>query len=63
MNIAKKIKLARIEKDLTQAQLAQIAGLSTHTIGEIERGRQNLNIDTLNKVAAVLDLELKIELL
>ena len=36
-----KIKLARIEKELSQAQLAEKAGVTRQTIGLIEAGRYN----------------------
>jgi putative transcriptional regulator len=36
-----RIKLARVEKDLTQAQLAKGVGVTRQTIGLIERGRYN----------------------
>lgn len=36
-----RIKIARIENDFTQAQLAQAVGVTRQTIGLIERGRYN----------------------
>lgn len=36
-----KLKLARIEKDLTQEQLAEIVGVTRQTIGLIEAGKYN----------------------
>jgi putative transcriptional regulator len=36
-----RIKLARIENNFTQAQLAQEIGITRQTIGLIERGRYN----------------------
>lgn len=36
-----RIKLARVENDLTQSQLAQEVGVTRQTIGLIERGRYN----------------------
>ncbi|MEN6391216.1 MAG: helix-turn-helix transcriptional regulator [Syntrophomonas sp.] len=37
----KKIKLARVEKDLSQEQLAQLVGVTRQTIGMIEAGKFN----------------------
>lgn len=37
----KKMKLARIEKDLSQAQLAEAVGVTRQTIGMIEAGGYN----------------------
>ncbi|AZK45760.1 helix-turn-helix transcriptional regulator [Paenibacillus lentus] len=36
-----KMKLARVEKDLSQEQLAQLVGVSRQTIGLIELGKYN----------------------
>ena len=41
VKIANRLKLARVEKDLTQAQLADLAGVTRQTIGLIEAGRYN----------------------
>lgn len=37
----KKMKIARIEKDLSQEQLAEILGVTRQTIGLIESGTYN----------------------
>jgi putative transcriptional regulator len=37
----KKLKLARIEKDLSQQQLADLVGVTRQTIGMIEAGKFN----------------------
>lgn len=36
-----KLKMARVEKDLSQEELAQIVGVSRQTIGLIELGKYN----------------------
>ncbi len=36
-----RVKLARIEKDLTQEQLAELTGVTRQTIGLIEAGKYN----------------------
>ena len=41
VRIANRLKLARVEQDLTQAQLADLAGVTRQTIGLIEAGRYN----------------------
>lgn len=40
-----KLKLARIEKDLTQEQLAERVGVTRQTIGLIEAGKYNPTIN------------------
>lgn len=37
----KKMKLARVERDLSQAQLAELVGVTRQTIGLIEAGDYN----------------------
>ena len=39
--IENRLKLARVEKDLSQAELAQLAGVTRQTIGLIEAGKYN----------------------
>jgi putative transcriptional regulator len=41
IKIGNRLKLARIEKGLTQAELADLAGVTRQTIGLIEGGRYN----------------------
>lgn len=36
-----RVKLARVEKDLTQEQLANLVGVTRQTIGLIEAGKYN----------------------
>lgn len=39
--IGNRLKLARVEKDLTQQELADLAGVTRQTIGLIEAGKYN----------------------
>ena len=39
--IANRLKLARIEKELTQEEVAELAGVTRQTIGLIEAGKYN----------------------
>ena len=41
IEIANRVKLARVEKDLTQEQLAELVGVTRQTIGLIEAGKYN----------------------
>lgn len=59
--IAKAIKLKRVELDMTQAQLAEKAGVTRQSIANIESGDYNASIDVLSSVMAVLDIKLEIE--
>lgn len=50
------VKIARITKNLTQAQLAKMVGVSHVTISRIEKGKiEEIRFGTLKKIAAALD--------
>ncbi|HHV17370.1 MAG TPA: transcriptional regulator [Thermoanaerobacterales bacterium] len=51
-----KIKKIRCERKITQAQLAKKAGVSTGLIGQIESGKVEPSIKTLEKIAGALSL-------
>lgn len=51
----KKLKLARIEKDLTQDQLAEKVGVTRQTISLIELGKYNPSLNLCIKISKVLD--------
>jgi transcriptional regulator with XRE-family HTH domain len=52
----KRIKLLRIERDLTQKGLAERAGMHRTTIGQLERGRQGISVAALGWLAAALEM-------
>ena len=49
------IKIARIEKDMTQAQLAEAIGVSRQTINAIEKGDYNPTIKLCIAICRVLN--------
>jgi transcriptional regulator with XRE-family HTH domain len=51
------IRRARIEKDLTQAMLSKISGVSRQAISNFERGATALNTSNLIKLFIALDKE------
>lgn len=54
--MGRRIKKARKAKGLTQEQLAELCDLSTAHIGHVERGSRALSIETLVKIAMVLEI-------
>ena len=50
-----KLKLARIEKDLTQQELADHVEVTRQTIGLIEKGDYNPTLNLCIKIARALD--------
>ena len=53
--IGQKIKELREEKNLTQYELSQKAGVGLRTVSNIELGAFNARLDTLQKIASALD--------
>lgn len=50
-----KMKIARVEKDLTQEELANIVGVTRQTISLIEAGKYNPTIKLCIEIAKALD--------
>ncbi len=50
------VKLYRQKRGLTQSQLGELVEISEHRISEIERGRCNLTLKTVNKIANALNV-------
>ena len=49
------LKAARVRKDLTQAELADLVGVSRQTIVEWEKGHTTPDITTANHIAEILE--------
>ena len=52
--LGKKIKLARVELDLTQTQLARKIGAKQKSISRYEAGKSVPKVETLTKLARAL---------
>ncbi len=50
-----KLKLARVEKGLSQQDLAHLVGATRQTIGLIEKGKYNPSINLCINIAKALD--------
>ncbi len=55
-NIA--LKVARVEKNMTQKELAQAVGISRQTMNAIERGEYNPTIKLCRKICRLLEKSL-----
>jgi len=53
-----KLKLARVEKGLSQQELADLCEVTRQTIGLIEKGKYNPTLKLCIKIARILDLTL-----
>ena len=54
----RRVKEMRIERDLTQSELAEKVGLSNNFIGMVERGERNTSVDKIFKLAKAFDIKL-----
>ncbi len=53
-----RMKLARIEQDLSQQELADLVGVTRQTIGLIEKGRYNPSLHLCLRIARTLNTTL-----
>ena len=51
----KKMKIARVEKDLSQEQLAELVGATRQTISMIEAGKFNPSLQLCLSICRALD--------
>ena len=62
MNVAsrlsERIRLFRLQKSLSQENMADMLGLSTTAYGDLERGRTELSVSRLETIAKLLDIPL-----
>lgn len=56
--IGERVLTARRRKDLTQAELAQQAGMSPVTISRLEGGEQSVSAERLAVIAKILEVSL-----
>ena len=59
LTISKLIKRLRVEKSLSQEDLADLAGLDRTYVSGIERGVRNITLKTLDKVLVALGVDVK----
>ncbi len=57
-SIPEKIRLIRLNKGLSQENLADMLGVSTTAYGDIERGRTELTLSKIENLAKILEVEL-----
>ena len=53
----KRLKLLRIDRNLTQLELAEILDMSPNFIGMIERGERNTTVENVFKIARALNVK------
>ncbi len=58
MNVAKRIRTLRNQKDLSLRKVADACGISASLLSQIETGRVDPSLNTLRKIAQALDVPL-----
>ncbi len=59
IQFGRRLRHLRRQKDLTQEQLAEAAGISVDMLSNIERGVNAPSFETLEKLAAALEVHVK----
>ncbi|WP_247233208.1 helix-turn-helix domain-containing protein [Telluribacter sp. SYSU D00476] len=57
-NLPERLRQLRLQQELSQENMADMLGISTTAYGDIERGRTELTISRLEKIAQVLGVSL-----
>jgi len=60
MNLGKAIRLCRVQKQLSQAELASMAGISVSYLSLLEKDKRDPSLSTVQKVANALEVPLSI---
>lgn len=53
----KNLKSLRLERDLTQLELAEILDMSPNFVGMIERGERNTTVENVYKISRALNIK------
>ena len=61
-DIAEKVAARRLDKNLSQRELAELCGTTQSAIARLERGGRPPRIDTLLRIAEALECELIVDL-
>lgn len=56
MDSGKKIKIARIKKNISQVQLAELLEITQPSLAAIESSKRTPKLETLSRIAAALDV-------
>lgn len=58
VRFGKKLRAVRLRQDISQETLAELAGLHRTYISSVERGRRNISIVTIEKLAKALGVRI-----
>lgn len=57
VRFAQRLRLQRVDRGLSQEELADQAGLHRTYIGSVERAERNISIDSMERLAQALGLD------
>ena len=57
-NLSERIRQIRMQKGLSQENMADMLGLSTTAYGDMERGRTDISLGRLENISKILDIDL-----
>ncbi len=55
------VRYHRKKSRLSQRQLAELAGIGKTAVFDLEKGKQTIQLDTIRKILAVLNLTIRFE--
>jgi transcriptional regulator with XRE-family HTH domain len=58
--LGKRIRLIRVDRELSQEQLARAAGMSRNFVSSVERGAHGVDVVRLVRLAAALDVDVAV---
>ena len=56
---ARNLREIRAKANLSQEELADLAGLHRTYVGSVERGERNISIDNMERLASALTIDIK----
>ena len=59
IKIGERLKRYRIDHNLTQSKMADTLKVSIATYNALENGKQNVNTQTVDKIARLLEIDVK----
>ena len=59
IEFGKRVKEVRRKKGMSQEELSRISGLNRNYVSDVERGKRNISLQSVSKIAEGLSIEVK----